>query len=380
MFNQRCISQGRVEVTFVWTPSRQGSQWFDVSRVPNFSGWANQGPFAANANFAVWTLESNTTYFARVSTFTAQGLRISDTLQLRTAVCPGAFSAPGDVDADVFDDFVRVSWDRGNGNFFYCVDTAFSQPDLVNFRGSWRNWGCGTTGTSLDLRNLACERVHFYRVWAAGNGVSGYSEIDTFVSQECDFSPPTNPRTSVLSDNTIRFRWDRGSDNHFFCIDLALSQGDLTSFSGTWSNAGCGTTGTVADVSGLQCGTQYFYRIWAAGTSTSGYTSIATVMTPACDFEPPEDLVADVQGDSHVIFTWDEQDPALWFCVDAATSQSDLLNFEGSWRNFDCGGTDEMAEVMNDFFDCGDTYFWRVYAFAGAVANYSEVDEFLMDC
>ena len=379
--SQGCTSQGAVQVTLVWDSSNRGTQWLDYSRLSNFSAFGNAGPFSSQVESTRVTLSSNITYYTRVTTFEPQGKVRSSTLQFKTITCPGAFTPPDNLDADVFDDFVRVSWDRGNGNSSFCVDTARTQSDLINTRNTWRNWGsCGTTVTQFNLTQLGCDRTYFYRIFAAGPGGSGHSVIDSFTTEDCDFTPPTDPSASVRSDGSVRITWDRGTDNRFFCIDFAHSEDDLTDLDGTWFNSGCGQTATQVTVTGLDCGKDYFYRVWAAGTEESGYTPIDTFSTPPCDFDPPDDLDVDVEGEGHVIFSWDEEDPALWFCVDVAGSQSDLLSYSGTWRNFDCGGTDEMADVTDAYFECGDTYYWRVYAFAGSVSGHSEVDSFVMTC
>jgi hypothetical protein len=159
-----------------------------------------------------------------------------------------------------------------------------------------------------------------------------------------------------------------------------LTQADLTNLTGTWFNRACGITNTSAIVSGLLCGTQYYFRVWAAGFEESGYTPIASVTTSLCDFEPPDDLNVSVAGEGHVVFLWDEEDPALWFCVDIATSEADLIGYSASWRNFDCGDTDETADITDEYFECGETYFWRVYAFAGTASGHSSVDSFTIEC
>jgi hypothetical protein len=195
-----------------------------------------------------------------------------------------AFLPPSNVQTITYNNFVRVSWSAEGGNLFYCVDTGFSNQDLVNLNGSWSNWGCGTTGTSLDLNNLACGRIHYLRVWAAGIGTSGYSETLVFQSQPCIFSPPTNPRSEAVTSTSARLLWDRGLDNYFYCVDLALSSSDLLNLTGSWFNTGCGTTATSLDVNGLSCDTTYHWRVWSTNATTPGYTPIASFHTPACDY------------------------------------------------------------------------------------------------
>jgi hypothetical protein len=380
IFEQVCTSGGDVRVTFVWNPSGTGTQWFDISRFSNFAAFGNQGPFAPTDFFTRWTLDDNTTYFARVATF-SPGLQYSNTLQFQTINCGGAFSPPFGVDADVFSNFVRIDWNAGNGNLFYCVDTAFELSHLFNLSGSWHNWGCGTTATQLDLANLACGRTHFLRVWAAGAGTSGYSDAIEFVSQPCGFTPPTDPADNVLSSSSVRLAWDRGVNNFFFCVDLALSEDDLEDLDGSWFNTHCGTTATVVDVTGLQCNTTYWWRTWAAGPGTSGYTPINSFTTAACDFVPPTNLDEDEFSEESVEFSWVEQSDASFFCVDYAGSESDLENFGDSWRNHCVAGNVETTEVINPaYWECGETYWWRVFAFSNSGSGYSVTRSFLLDC
>ncbi len=378
VYQQQCTNQGQVLVTFVWSPSGQGNQWFDITQLPNFSAFGNQGPLAPSTYYTSWTLAPNTTFYARVNTLTSSGWRTSDILQLQTQNCAGTFTAPHNVSAQVYNDFVRVSWQAGNNNLYYCVDTAFTQSDLVNFIGSWHNWGCGTTSTQIDLANLACGRDHYLRIWAAGPNTSGYSEIIHFVSQDCDvnFSPPTNPDAQVLSSTSARLSWDEGTNNSFFCVDLATSQSNLLNLTGSWFNTHCGTTATTIDVGGLQCDTTYYWRVWAAGPGTSGYSSIDQFTTDACmaSLTPPTNLDTPRISTNKAQTTWDDSSPvASYYCVDYAESQSDLTTFGDTWANT-CT-TDTEAVLMN--LSAGTQYYWRVFAYAGnAGSGYSDIETF----
>lgn len=385
IFEQRCTSSGEARVTFVWAPSGHGNQWVDVSRLNNnfTSGWFNHGPLAPSAYFDVWTLDDNTTYYARVNTFTGVW-EPSSTLQFTTINCGGGdFTAPHSISATTHSNGVQVSWQRGSNNLFFCVDTAFSRGELENRTGSWRNWGCGTTGTTLNLTNLACGREHVFRVWGAGNNTSGHSEIRSFQSQPCNFSAPTGPQDSVLSSTSVRLSWTAGANNFFYCVDLARSEGDLHGTRGSWFNTACGTTSTVVDVTGLECDTTYWWRTWAAGPGTSGYTPTESFTTNACAFQPPTDLETHRDGDN-IVFSWDAVDAVVWSCVDIADSRSDIVNFRGSWTNFDCGGRDDVATAPRDrlagAFGCGETIYWRVFAQGAQGSGHSEIATFSIGC
>ena len=377
---QTCLGNGYVQVSFVWTPSGLGQQWMDVSASPVFNGFANFGPLAANTNAFNWAgLLPNTTYYSRISTWVGFWLT-SDTIAFTTSPCGGggAFTPPTNPTTSILGpNSVLFQWNAGSGNQFYCVDTAFSLSDLTSLSGSWHNWGCGTTSTALQVNTIACGIPHYWRVYAWGPGGSGYSNYNTFQTPGCGFTPPSNPHNFNVTANSAGFAWDRGTNNAWFCVDIAKSQSDLTNLSGSWMNFACGTTGTQASTSGLDCGTTYYWRVWAAGPGTSGYSSIDSVMTGACPYQPPTNLndtlsASGVTGTKTVTFSWTEPNPTSFSCVDYAQSQSDLTNFGPTWHNA-CTTSTSISLVLS----CGQTYYWRVYAFwSPNTSAYSTIEMF----
>ncbi len=255
---------------------------------------------------------------------------------------------------------VRFQWDRGDDNVWFCVDTAFTASDLVNLTGSWHNWGCGTTGTTIDAFGIRCDTPHYWRVYARGVFASGYSTIATFVSGGCGFSPPSDIQATPLAPEIMRFSWDRGGDNQFFCVDTAFTLEDLVGLSGSWHNWGCGTTGTAIDAWGIRCGTEHFWRVWARGTVSSGYSPTGTFTSPACPFSPPTNLLSEALSPSSILFAWSPGINNIFFCVDTAKSLSDLTSVTGTFANHGCGTTDTFLIVTG--LECGTTYYWRVWA------------------
>ena len=82
-----------VRVFFLWTPSRSGTQWLDLSLVNN--GFT-PGTFVSTGAVApptwgwVWTgILEGSTHFARVNTLTAAGWKPGETLAFRTPLCSG---------------------------------------------------------------------------------------------------------------------------------------------------------------------------------------------------------------------------------------------------------------------------------------------------
>jgi hypothetical protein len=222
--------------------------------------------------------------------------------------------------------------------------------------------------------------MHYFRIWAAGFNVSGYTAIHSFTTAPCDFSPPDDPTSKVLGPNTVQFSWDRGSNNSFFCVDTADTEYDLTHLTDTWANHGCRVTGTTFTANDIACGKKQYWRVWAAGTGATGYSSIATFITPACtNFTPPTDLTSTIAG-GKVRFEWDAGRDNLWFCVDTAKTQDDLNHLTGSWQNWGCGTTKDFVEVPlidpgeSGGLVCPQKYYWRVFARGTSTSGTSVVE------
>jgi hypothetical protein len=376
---QSCQSDGQVQIRFAWSPSGYGNQWIDVSIQSNFAGWANAGPVGPLANTLDWgNLQPNTTYYSRISTWAGQWLT-SDPIAFTTIICQGAFSPATNLRTDDINNGVRFRWDRGENNFWYCVDYATSVSDLNNLTGSWANYGCGTTGTQIDIPNsaLPCGVTVYWRVWAAGPFTGGHSSRDDFEAADCTFSVAKNLKTTALTSTTVKFEWEKGLDNSWFCVDTGKSQSDLLNFTGTWKNYGCGTTATAVEVSGLECNTRYYWRVYAQGVTGQGHSVVATLDTPACvNFTVPHDLDTSDVTKTGAMLEWERGQNNVWFCVDLAESQSDLLNFTGTWKNFGCGQTSTGLELPEATLECNTTYYWRVFTQGVSGSGHSQVDQF----
>lgn len=113
---------------FLWTPSRAGTQWLDISIFNN--GFA-PGTFVAAGAFApqswgfVWDgLLQGTTHFARVNTLTAAGWMSSQTLAFYTPVCSGSGAPAAAPDMQRLRDGIAAAIE-GSG-----IDTAVAITDL----------------------------------------------------------------------------------------------------------------------------------------------------------------------------------------------------------------------------------------------------------
>ena len=122
------------------------------------------------------------------------------------------------------------------------VDVSLSPT----FNG-WANAGpIGAGQNFIDFGNLLPNTTYFSRI-ATYAGVFLISDPIAFVTGNCagSFSPPHNLRDDNLNNGAVRFRWDPGVNNFWYCLDVAESVQDLVNLVNSWRNFACGTTSTT---------------------------------------------------------------------------------------------------------------------------------------
>jgi|GEM_PF-2093753 len=116
------------QAIFLWTPSRAGTQWLDLSLVNN--GFApgtfvSAGALAPQSWGFVWTgLLEGTTHFARVNTLTRAGWLPSQTLAFYTPVCSGQHAASAGPDMQQLRDAIAATIGASG------INTAVAITDL----------------------------------------------------------------------------------------------------------------------------------------------------------------------------------------------------------------------------------------------------------
>jgi len=127
----QCLGAARnaVRTTFLWAPSRGGSQWLDLSIFNN--GFA-PGTFVSTGTLGppvygfIWSgMLEGTTHFARVNTLTSAGWKTSETLAFYTPVCDGGASIPAPAD-----DMMQLRDDIADAIAGTTINTAVAITDL----------------------------------------------------------------------------------------------------------------------------------------------------------------------------------------------------------------------------------------------------------
>jgi hypothetical protein len=299
-------SSGLAMYRLSWTPSGKGAQRVDLSATDNgfASGYASANLDAGASAIRLSLLKPGTTYHVRIVTATASGAAVSDTLSFEAScVSPPAFSVPANLHATAIGkDTLRFQWTRGQGNQYFCLDTATSLADLYNYKGSWRNHHCWTTSTSVDVSGVKCGTVVYWRVFAWGAG-SGHSQPSVVVSQPCvTIGAPVNLHAQQIHKTSTLLFWTPGEKNDSFCVNLAKSAFDLAHQTGSWKSFNCGNPTSSAYVDNLECGVTYHWDVTARNAQTSIRSAPSTFKLTDCEKlvnAPIEGVAIEKHGDRH---------------------------------------------------------------------------------
>jgi hypothetical protein len=155
--------------------------------------------------------------------------------------------------------------------------------------------GCGTTSNSHQVDKLSCGTTYYVRVWtSAGGGL--YSQPITVRTFSCAsaISAPTNLRVEFATKTAARLDWTPGKDNHWFCVDTARSTSDLLNLTGSWRNHACWTTSSQVTITGLKCGTVYYWQVYAWNRITNVHSNLTFFVTDSCDTSMEKADIEDV--------------------------------------------------------------------------------------
>jgi hypothetical protein len=297
--SQTCSDGFKVQVVLSWTPSGAGQQWVDFSLVnDDFTApYVHGGPFNASTSQATMNnLEPQRNYYVRVSTRVESEWVRSDLYAFATGCEPYEATPPSHIaGASISDTAARISWVPGSGNLWYCIDYAVTPEDLAGQTGTWRNSGCRTTATSHVIEGMHCSRTYFARVWAWTTQGGRHSAQVKVTTQPCasTITEATNLHPLYLAPDMARLAWTPGSNNIWYCVDLAESQSDLLSFSGTWKNY-CGFQEPELELRNLDCEKVYYWRVYTWNFNVQAHSVARNFLTADCDLDDQRANVREV--------------------------------------------------------------------------------------
>jgi hypothetical protein len=224
---------------------------------------------------------------------------------------------------------------------------------------------------AVGLTQLKQGATYYARVLTSSGGGTLVSDAIAVTARSCvagdSITSPTNLDATALADGRVQLDWAPGNNNIWYCVDTAPSLNALFNLGSGWRNHGCWNTSSNLTISGLSCGSTVYWLVytWNATDSVKSDAEVFQTRSCAATISPPTSLDADIV-EGGVLFDWAPGAGNTWYCVDTAPTQNALLNFGSGWRNHGCWNTSSQLFVSG--LDCGQTYYWLVYAW-NPVAN-----------
>jgi hypothetical protein len=190
----QAMSTGSGQVRFAWSAG-ENNKWFCVDTARNVADlmglkgtWRNYCRTDANS-LTVNNLSCGANYVWAVYAWNGNLNAKSAPSTLQTAPC--VIGQPTDLKfKQIGKDSVRLSWTAGQNNRWFCVDVAESAADLKSFGGTWENFGCWRTATTLDLVEVECGKLYYFNVYAWNQSTNTRSANSTFELTECKAKLP----------------------------------------------------------------------------------------------------------------------------------------------------------------------------------------------
>jgi hypothetical protein len=179
-------------VLFSWQRGNSNN-WFCLNFAQSFNDllyggptWRNWDCWTTNTSTQVFGLACGTTYYWNVFAWNDVTNGTSAPSSVQTPACTSNFTPPSGLAAQgLSPTSERLTWNRGNENIWFCVNVARNVSDILYGGPTWSNFGCWSTGNSLDLSGLQCNTTYYWNVYAWNNVTNGTSNYSTFTTQAC---------------------------------------------------------------------------------------------------------------------------------------------------------------------------------------------------
>jgi hypothetical protein len=353
------VSQTQIDLA--WIDNSINESGFKIEWSPNgTSGWTQIATVGANvATYSNTGLTCDTTYYYRVRAYNAGGdSGFSNDASATTVVCTPA--APSNLTATaVSQTQINLTWTDNSNN-----ESGFKIERSPNGTSSWTQIASvGANESAYSNTSLSCGTTYYYRVRAYNaGGDSGYSNMANTTTVICTPAAPSNLTTIAVSQTRIDLAWTDNSNNESgFKIERSLD--DII-----WTQVATVSTNiTSYSNSGLDCGTDYYYRVrgYNAG-GDSDYSNIAGSVTVVCVPAAPSNLTATPVSQTQISLAW----------VDNSTNESGFKierspNGPSDWAQIGTVGAN-VTTYNNTSLDCDTTYHYRVRAYnIGGDSGYS---------
>jgi fibronectin type 3 domain-containing protein len=305
-------------------------------------------------------------YTYMVSAFSSRGHN-SSTVDTHTLACPLPSVPTGlTVDTVILSETgLDISWTDNNvREWGYKIERS---PSGLN---NWVEVGAVKDNeTRYHDHNLVCGTSYDYRVRAYNTYTSNPSAVATGSTFPCNMNGPIHLNATPVSKTQIDLEWEDGSLFGATHYDIIRT---LNPNKQPWAPLATVAGDTFYHDQGLNCNTEYFYRVRARSVNppifTSAYTEPITAITVMCVPEEPSEVELVSGATDSIGLLWlDTSNTEQGFTIERYREDLSL------WEQLGSTGAEENF-FMDTGLDCGTAYQYRVHAFnAGGDSSPSEI-------
>ncbi|MCS4434334.1 fibronectin type III domain-containing protein [Aquiflexum gelatinilyticum] len=349
----------------------------ELSKNPDFSSLvANNNSLKTN-EFTVSGLQEDTSYYWRVRATNSAGSSPYSTVwtfktikPLLTPEVPTLLS-PLDGAKDVSTN-TSLQWNAVTDAKTYRIqiskESSFGTILIDN---------ATLTGNTFQVNSLEEGVTYYWRVNAANEaGISNFSSAWSFQTKISIIAPvaptlinPSDKSTGLAT--TLKLSWSTVTGAEGYTLELSKNA-DFSSL----INSNSGLTANEFVLSGLEEGSQYYWRVKASNSAGSSPYSQVWSFTTKEKINPPASPT--LLGPNHesvsltgkITFTWTKSEGSMSYGIQISKSQDFTV------KQVDITGIQTESIDISDL-ENGVTYYWRVYASnEGGNSGFSEIWKF----
>jgi len=332
----------------------------DVSTASSFSSFVT-GYNALNVGnvltYNITGLANGVTYYYRVRAYNGNCISAnSNTITYATAVIPGTVNALAGTGA-ICTEFI-ANWTALAAATSYLLDVSTTSTfNAGTFVAGYNSLDVGNV-TTYDVTGLSTNTQYYYRVKAKnGCGVSvNYSNVRNVTTTNAVPGTVTTISANNVLCNSFNARWNSTSATTNYLLDVSTSSTFASFLPGYQSLDVDNVNGYV--VTGLNGGTQYYYRLKAKNGCgiSANYSGTQTVTTlnsgpVAPTVSTPTALC------NQISITWTASAGTLSYIAQMSTSNT----FPATTATQTITGLTTTNYVFTGL-PSGQTYYFRVYA------------------
>ena len=307
-------------------------------------------PYPATST-SISGLNRGTKYYIRVRAYSGAG-ESSNSNTVNATTAPDAPTATNA--SSILDQSFQANWNAASGATGYTLYVSTNSSFSSHISG-YNGKSVGNV-TSYNVSGLSSNTTYYYRLKASNSsGTSGYSNSKSLTTV-C--SAPVSSAATSVTQSSFNANWSASGSATGYYLDVATNSSFSSKVTG-YDNKDVGNV-TTYNVTGLNSGTTYYYRVRSYNSNgSSGNSSTQSLTTlPSTPVATSSTMVHQTSFTSN----WNSTTGATGYRLDVATDNG-FTNFVTGYNNLDVSNVTTYS--VNSNLSANTTYYYRVRAYNG---------------